>query len=312
MEELYKKYRPSDFDGIIGQESTLKTLRAAVNNDAIPHFILFTGPRGCGKTTLARIVRKKLKCGRQDFVEAAPRKIEEVRAIRSRISIAPMRSKCRVYLIDECHKLTSDAQDEFLKMLEDTPNHVYFMFTTTDPQKLKKTLKDRATEFAVKPLSDVDLLVVLDSICNEEGETVNKEVLEKIIANSDGSARKALVFLNSVIRLKSKQDQLNAIVPATAEIQVFEIVRALLYQQSKTTWQTMSKILKATEGEDAEQIRWLVLACCKTELLKANHFASRAYAIIEAFSDNFYDSKMAGLVAACYTVIESGKDSIPF
>jgi len=308
MEELYKKHRPSDFDGIVGQEQTLQTLKSAVDYDEIPHFILFTGPSGCGKTTLARIIRRKLKCGKHDFIEAAPRKIEEVRAIKSRISQAPMRSKCRVYLIDECHKLTSDAQDEFLKMLEDTPSHVYFIFTTTDPQKLKKTIRNRATELAVKPLSDDELGSLVDYIGEAEKVKLPDEVIDKIIANSDGSARKALVFLNSVIRLKSKKDQLNAIIPATAELQAFEIVRALLYQQSKTTWKTMSKILKATEGEDAEQIRWLVLACCKTELLKAGKFSGRAYIIIDAFSDNFYDSKMAGLVAACYEVIEGDKD----
>ena len=308
MEELYKKHRPSDFDEIVGQETTLKTLRSAVDYDEIPHFIMFTGPTGCGKTTLARIIRRKLKCGRQDFIEAAPRKIEEVRVIRSRISQAPMRSKCRVYLIDECHKLTSDAQDEFLKMLEDTPSHVYFIFTTTDPQKLKKTVRNRATELVVKPLSDDAIFELLDCVCKKEDEEIPNEVTEKIIANSDGSARKALVFLNSVIRLKSKKDQLNAIIPATTESQAFEIVRVLLYQKSKTTWKTMSKILIATAGEDAEQIRWLVLACCKTELLKASHFAGRAYVIIDVFRDNFYDSKMAGLVAACYEVIEGAKD----
>jgi DNA polymerase-3 subunit gamma/tau len=307
MEELYKKHRPDDFDGIIGQGTTLKILEALVDNDEIPHFILFIGPKGCGKTTLARIMRRKLKCGRQDFKEIAPRKIEEVRVIRSRISLAPMRSKCRVYLIDECHKLTPDAQDEFLKMLEDTPSHVYFIFTTTKPQKLIKPLRDRATEFAVKPLSDDNLSELVMDICRVEKTKVDKEVIEKIVANSDGSARKALVFLNSVIRLKFKKDQLDAIIPVTTELQAFEIVRALLYKPVKK-WKEMAVILKATEGEDAEQIRWLVLACCKTEMLKASHFAGRAYVIISVFRDNYFDSKMAGLAADCYEVIEGAKD----
>jgi len=306
-EEIYKKHRPVDFDEIVGNETTLKTLRAAVDNDEIPHFILFTGPTGCGKTTLARIIRRKLKCGRQDFEEAAPRKIEEVRLIRSRISQAPMRSKCRVFLIDECHKLTSDAQDEFLKMLEDTPSHVYFIFTTTDQQKLKKTIRNRATELAVKPLNDDKLAELIINICRVEKTKVVEEVIEKIVANSEGSARKALVHLNSVIRLKNKKDQLNAIIPASTELAAFEIVRSLMYKPVKK-WKEMAAILKATEGEDAEMVRHLVLSCCKTELLKAGRFAGRAYVIIDVFRDNFYDSKMAGLVAACYEVIEGAKD----
>jgi len=85
-------------------------------------------------------------------------------------------------------------------------------------------------------------------------------------------------------------------------LQAFEIVRALLYR--KTNWKEMAAILKATEGEEPEQVRWLVLSCCKTELLKAGKFAGRAFVVIDAFRDNFYDSKMAGLVAACYECIE--------
>ena len=304
--ELYKKHRPNDFDDIVGQDDSVKRLKVKIDNDELPHFILFTGPTGCGKTTLARIVRRKLHCSRHDFIEGAPRKIEDVRLIKRRVNQAPMKGNCRVWLIDECHKLTSDAQDEFLKMLEDTPSHVYFLFTTTDPQKLKATIKNRATQVTVKPLCDSDLSDLLVSVCDIEKKKISSEVIDKIIDNSDGSARKALVHLDSVINLKTKQEQLNAIVTASAETQAFDIVRALLYKQN-TNWKQMSKVLKETEGEDPEQIRWLVLACCKTEILKAGKFAARAYVIIDAFRDNFYDCKMAGLCAACYEVI-AGND----
>lgn len=302
MEEIYKKYRPKELSEMVGQDVAVNTLEAAIEQDSVPHFVLFTGPTGCGKTTLARIVRRRLRCSRHDFIEDAPRKIEDVRLIRRRIHQAPMKGKCRVWLIDECHKLTSDAQDEFLKMLEDTPSHVYFLFTTTDPQKLKKTIRNRSTEITVKPLSDRNLADLIAHVCTGEKTKIDAEVCSKIIGNSGGSARRALVFLDSVIRLSSKRKQLDTIVTATAELQAFEIVRALLYR--KTVWKEMAVILKATEGEEPEQIRWLVLACCKTELLKAGKFAGRAYVVIDAFRDNFYDSKMAGLVAACYEVIE--------
>jgi len=303
--ELYKKYRPSSLDEIIGQDVAVSTLESAFGKVDIPHFILFTGPSGCGKTTLARIVRRKLRCSRHDFIEDAPRKIEDVRAIRRRMHQAPMKGKCRVWLIDECHKLTSDAQDEFLKMLEDTPSHVYFLFTTTDSEKLKKTIRNRATEIVVKSLDAGCLSKLLKSVCKEEHVKIDEEVVEKIVDNSDGSARKALVFLDSVIRLPTKREQLNVIVTASAELQAFEIVRALLYR--KTNWKEMAAILKATEGEEPEQVRWLVLSCCKTEILKAGKFAGRAFVVIDAFRDNFYDSKMAGLVAACYEIIEGSK-----
>ncbi len=306
MEELYKKHRPNSLDQIVGQPIAVRILETAIGQDSVPHFILFTGPSGCGKTTLARIVRKRLRCSRYDFIEDAPRKIEDVRAIKRRIHQAPMKGICRVWLIDECHKLTSDAQDEFLKMLEDTPNHVYFLFTTTDPQKLKKTIRTRCTEIVVKPLSDDALVDLLSSVCEEEGEKINSQVIGKIVDNSDGSARKALVHLNSVIQLSSKDEQMDAILAATAEAVSFDIVRGLLYN-SRTAWKEMAVILKVAEGEDPEQIRWLVLSCCKTELLKAGKFSDRAFLIIDVFRENFYDSKFAGLVAACFEIITGAK-----
>lgn len=304
--ELYKKHRPRKLEDMFGQDIVVSTLEKMVEKKSIPHAIFITGPSGCGKTTLARIIRILLHCSKYDFIEDAPRKIDDVRLIRRSINQAPLRGTCRVWLIDECHKLTSDAQDEFLKMLEDTPSHVYFILTTTDPQKLKKTLKNRCTEFAIKSLKSEDILILLTDICKEEGVEISADVFDKILDNCEGSARKALVYLDAVINLSSKKDMLNAIVTATAETQAFEIVRALLYS-SKTTWKQMAVILKETEGEEPEQIRWLVLACCRTEMLKAGKFTGRAYVIIDAFRDNFYDSKMAGLCAACYEVIEGAK-----
>ena len=210
-------------------------------------------------------------------------------------------------LVHNCHKLTSDAQDEFFQMLEDgCPSHVYFIFTTTEPQKLKTPIKTRPKEITVKALNDKDLSKLLDNVCKKERIKIDEEVFDKIIENSNGSARKALVFLDSVINLKNKQEQLNSIVTASAEVQAFAIVKALLYNK-KTTWKQMADVLKATEGEEPEQLRWLILACCKTEMLKAGHFTARAYVVIDAFRDNFYDSKMAGLAAACYECIEGSK-----
>jgi len=300
--ELYKKYRPKNLRQIIGQDVAVNTLKAAIEKDNIPHFIMFTGPRGCGKTTLARIMRRKLKCSKYDFVETAPRKVEAVREIKSRINLAAIKGKRRVFLIDECHKLTSDAQDEFLKMLEDgCPSHVYFLFTTTEPQKMKSTIKDRCTEIVVKPLNEKNLTKLIKYVCKEERVKISEEVIEKIVDNSNGSARKALVFLDGVINLKTKSEQLNAIVTVTAETQAIAIARALF--NPKTKWLTMARILKETEGEEAEQIRYMILGYAKTIILSGGKLSGRAYIVIGAFGDNFYESKWAGLAAAAYEVI---------
>ena len=304
--ELYKKYRPTKFSEITGQDSSVKVLQTKIKKKTLPHTILFSGPSGCGKTTFARILRKKLKCGKPDFIEGAPRKIEDVRAIKRMINQAPISGQCRIWLIDECHKLTSDAQDEFLKMLEDTPNHVYFILTTTDPQKLKKTIRNRCTEIIVKSLNHKSMDKLLHYICSMEKTKLSKEVFEKIIECSDGSARKALVYLDQVVELDNEDDMIEAIKATTAEVQAIAIARALF--NPRTKWIEMTKILKETASEEPEQIRWMILGYAKTILLSGGKLSGRAYLIIDAFRDHFYDSKWAGLVASCYEIIVGAKD----
>jgi len=142
-------------------------LAQMVKRNKVPHTLLFSGPPGCGKTTLARILRKKLNCGKYDFSEvncADFRGIDMVRDIRSHLQQAPISGDCRVWLIDEAHKLSNDAQNAFLKMLEDTPNHVYFFLATTNPQKLLKTIRTRCTEVVVKSLGDKNMEELIDDV----------------------------------------------------------------------------------------------------------------------------------------------------
>jgi DNA polymerase III gamma/tau subunit len=304
MKELYKKYRPTHFKKMIGQNNAVKLLSQMVKNNKVPHTLLFTGPSGCGKTTLARILKKELNCGQPDFNEvncADVRGIEEIRNIRRRMQTVPIAGDCRIWLIDEAHKLTNDAQNAFLKMLEDTPSHVYFMLATTNPQKLLRTIRNRSTEIAVKSLSDLDIALLLRRICKKEQVKIPVKVSKKIINHSEGSARKALVLLNQVVQLEKEKDMLTAIEKTTMEAQAIAIARAL--HNHRTRWPEMSKILKATLDEEPEQIRWMVLGYARTILLSGSKLSGRAYIVIDAFREHFYDSKHAGLVAACYEVI---------
>lgn len=300
--ELYRRYRPRRLDDIVGQDDIVTSLENFVENDNIPHAIMLIGQSGCGKTTIARIIRRLLNCNKSDFIEDAPRKVDDVRLIKQRIHQAPLRGDCRVWLIDECHKLTSDAQTEFLKMLEDTPDHVYFILTTTEPQKMKPTIKNRCTKYNVNPLSNENLILVLARVCKKEKVKLSSDVTLKILDNSDGSARQALVYLNQVIGLKKEKDMLNAIVPETTQAAAFDIVKALLYNRG-TQWSQMAAILRGLKDENPEQIRNLVLACVTTEMSKGNKMSPRCAFILECFLDSYFYSGRAGLFLSCWQVI---------
>ena len=301
--ELYKKHRPTSPKQMLGQADVIKQISAMLKSDTVPHTMLFTGPSGCGKTTLARILVKALKCGKADFTElnaANSKGIDMVRDLQKRVSLAPVTGKCRIWIIDECHQLTGPAQEAFLKLLEDTPKHVYFFLATTDPQKLKKTIRTRCTELKVKELTTATLKKLIIDTATKEDIEISEEVIDKVAEYSEGSARKCLVLLHQIIHIKDSEDQLNAIVDSSHERASIEVAKALL--NPRTTWSDMGKLLKAVDAEP-EGIRRLVLGYCNAILLGGGKMAPRAHLIITAFADNFFDSGKAGVTSACYEVV---------
>ncbi|HUU41395.1 MAG TPA: AAA family ATPase [Desulfatiglandales bacterium] len=306
--ELYKKYRPKKLENMIGQDSCVKVLQSKLKANKIPHFLLFTGPAGCGKTTFARIISKKLGCSKYDFTEvncADFRGIDMVRSIRTNMGKCPLNGNCNIWLIDEAHKLTGDAQDAFLKMLEDTPTHVYFMMATTDPQKLKKTVRSRSTEIVVKSLSDTDLISLLVRVCEKEKAKIPLRIISKITEHSEGSARKALVILDQIIDLEDEKVMLESISSTTVEKQAINLVKLLLNKNAR--WNQVAAMLKGLAKEEPESIRWGAMMYARAILLSGSPQSPNAYLIIQAFQDNFYDSKHAGLAAACYEIVMGDK-----
>ncbi len=307
MKELYKKYRPKKFKNIIGQPGAIKVLQTFIKKNKVPHSLLFSGPSGCGKTTIARILRKELKCGKHDFVEingSDKNGVDDMRRIRTQLNKSPISGKCKIWLIDEAHKISTAAQDMMLKMLEDTPKHIYFFLATTDPQKLKRTIKTRCTEIAVKSLTRKYLIALIAYIIAKEKSKIPAEVIDKIIEVSEGSARKALVLLNQIYLLGDEDDMLASIEETTVE-KISEFIGKLLINP-KTSWFEIAKVLKDNKEQEPESIRWGVLGYAKTCLLSGSKISARAYIIIDAFRDHFYDSKHAGLAAAAYEVYSSG------
>jgi DNA polymerase III gamma/tau subunit len=288
---------------MIGNNETVAALKNMLERKTLPHTILFHGPSGCGKTTLARILRDELKCHEMDFREmncSDFRGIDSIREIIRAMTLAPVGGKCRIWLLDEVHKMTSDGQNAALKMLEDTPSHVYFFLCTTEPQKILKTILTRCCEMPVRLLDNDELEHLLKRTAKRERIKLSNKVLDHIVEGSQGSARTALVVLDKISnldedeRIKAIEDKLEE------ENEAIELCRALI---KKKSWPTVAKILKNLKGEP-ESVRWSVLGYARSVLL--SHKSAEAYDIICAFEEPFYNSKGAGLARACFESIFGG------
>ncbi len=304
---LYKKYRPRTLDKVAGQVRAVATLQKFLDRGDLPHSILFTGPSGCGKTTLARILKKALDCGNADFQEinsSDHRGVEVVRDIRRYMNLSPIAGACRIWILDEAHKLTNDAQNAFLKMLEDTPDHVYFFLLTTDASKLIKAIHTRCSEIRLVPLTEAELEGLLCAVAGLENLKVSDKVIGEIVEVSEGSARKALVILEQVGGFEGDAAQLQAVQASSVnKDQAIALARVLINPQA--AWAPVATILKDLKDEDPEGIRYLVLAYARSVMLGGGNLAPRAFMIIDYFSENFYDSKQAGLAAACWAVVKA-------
>jgi DNA polymerase III subunit gamma/tau len=299
MRELHLEARPQSFKEVVGQDDACRQLAGLGASGNMPHCLLFSGPAGCGKTTTARIVRKKLGCGDADFVEkdaSSDNGVDMVRDIQSRVGLAPIDGKCRVWLIDECQQLTSPAQGAFLKLLEEPPNHVYFMLATTNPEKLREAIRTRATEIKFKRLSKAEVCLVVSKANTNFECGVSSAVLDKISESVDGSARKALVLLQQVSGIEDEVTQLRIVENADAAVKAFAIAQAI---QAKKPWPAIAALVRACEDEP-ESIRWMMMSYFTKVALGGGKGSERAVDILEEFRDNYYDTKKAGLVISCY------------
>ncbi len=298
--ELYKKHRPSTFKQVIGHETTVKSLRRMIKSNQVPHAILLHGPSGCGKTTIARIISSKLGAENMDVMErnsADYRGIDSVRDMIDIARLAPM-SGVRVVTLDEAHKLTNDAQNAFLKLLEDTPKSTWFILCTTNPEKLLKTIRTRCTTFQLGSLYDSDLKKLLIRTAKSEKIKMSDDHADDIVNQCEGAARTAMVYLDTLRHLDSDQwDEAIQHRLVDGDDNVIALCRALM---SRKKWNEIRKILVEIKA-DPENVRWAILGYASSVLLKQQ--SSVAHLIIELFSDNFYDSKKAGLVAACYATV---------
>lgn len=309
MTELYKRFRPRTLKEVVGQPHAIAQLQKWLKDGKVPHAIMLTGPTGVGKTTLAMILQGLLGCKDSDFNEknaSEEKGIDMVREIKQQINYAPMGGgKCRIWFLDECHKLTADAQNALLRILEFTPKHVYFFMGTSDPTKVVKAIHSRCSELKLNPLGEKALREILLLVVDEEKLDVADEVIDEIIIAADGGARKALVILEQVATVDGSKAQLDMIQNSTYDQgTVKELCQALITK--KAGWPEVAKLLKDLEGQDVEGIRHAVLGYARACLLGGNkQLWARSYNTIDIFAKNFYDSKAAGLAFASFELVFS-------
>ena len=222
---LYRKYRPSTFAEVIGQEHVTVPLSNALASDKIHHAYLFSGPRGCGKTSSARIMARSLNCingptptpcgecqsctdlvangpGSIDVMEldaATHGLVDDARDLRDKAFFAPVQSRYKIYIIDEAHQLGPGAANALLKVVEEPPPHVIFIFATTEPDKLISTIRSRTHHYPFRLVPPGILATHLEAICSLEGIKVDKGVIPLVVRSSGGSVRDALSVLGQLL-----------------------------------------------------------------------------------------------------------------
>lgn len=249
---LYRKYRPSTWDEVLGQDHIVSVLKGAIAKGTIPHALLFSGSRGTGKTTLARIFAAALGTTEVDLYEmdaASNRGIDHIRDLREAVNTLPFESKYKVYIIDEVHMLTKEAFNALLKTLEEPPAHVIFILATTEEEKVLDTILSRLQVFRLRAPSRLVLSTAVIAVAQSEGFKLSPDAADLIAIAADGSFRDALGITQKVMMASGDAtptgDEVAAIIGAPKTSVITAILTAL---HTKETAAALAALALATEA----------------------------------------------------------------
>ncbi len=281
---LYRKFRPTSFAEMVGQEHITRTLRNQIIAGRVGHAYLFNGGRGTGKTSAAKVLARAINCinpqdgepcntceickeaingSLTDIVEmdaASNNSVEDIRQIREEVNFLPTKAKYRVYIIDEVHMLSTGAFNALLKTLEEPPEHVKFILATTEPQKLPATILSRCQRFDFKQISDEDIIKRLKIVCDEIQIEITNEALKVIAILAEGGMRDALSILERCLQegeTKIDGDKIKDLVGIPKLAYINKIVNSILKDNVNEALQTIDEVVN--EGKDIQNFLWEII-----------------------------------------------------
>lgn len=307
---LYRAYRPQTFEDVSGQQAIIKTLRHAVEENKIAHAYLFCGPRGTGKTTIAKLFAKAVNCTgehkpcgecenckaiengtHQDVIEidaASNNGVEQVRDLIEKVKYAPVQGKYKVYIIDEVHMMSTGAFNALLKTLEEPPEHVIFILATTEPHKILPTIISRCQRFDFSRLTDEEMIDRMKTVMKEEGKTYEEGALALIAKLANGGMRDALSILEQCLAYNDdhlSEEDVNSIYGIVSLQDKISLIKVILSKD-------MNKALELIEGMDASGIDVKRLTYDLIDILKdvVIYKNTKNLSILSVLSSGYIDS----------------------
>jgi DNA polymerase III gamma/tau subunit len=293
VDALCKKYRPSEWDDMIGQSIVVKSLRSVIKRRSV-HTFLFTGPSGTGKTTLARICAKELGCSGDGLMEtdaASNTGVGDMRNIQATLDYRPFNSAVRCIILDECHRLSQQAWDSILKATEEPPEYVYWFLCTTNIAKVPATIKTRAYKATLAAIKDTDLGVLYDRVTENENIDLPGDVGDLIIREAAGSARQLLMNLEACREVTNKKDAARLLQTAIETEAIIELCRYLA--SGKSNWAAAMALCTKLEDEEPESVRIVVNNYMASALKKSKTENDACFFLnlLEAFATPYHPAE---------------------